>query len=102
MPGEIDDRQVRRIARLSRLDLSPEEARLFAGQLTRILEYFEQLQAVDTEGVEPLVHAVPVADVVREDLPGPAFDTDKALRNAPQREGRFFKVPPVLDQASGA
>ena len=102
MAGQIDESEVRRIARLSRLDLNSEEARLFARQLTRILEYFEQLQAVDTEGVEPLVHAVPVTDAVRDDLPGPAFDADKALRNAPQREGRFFKVPPVLDQASGA
>jgi aspartyl-tRNA(Asn)/glutamyl-tRNA(Gln) amidotransferase subunit C len=102
MAGQINASEVRRIARLSRLGLNPDEARLFSGQLTRILEYFEQLQAVDTKGVEPLVHVVPVMDAVRDDLPGPAFDTDRALRNAPQREGRFFKVPPVLDQTSGA
>ena len=102
MPAAIDEAQVRHIARLARLSLGADEVRLFAGQLAGILDYVKQLETVDTEGVEPLAHALPVTDVVRADEPGDTFDPETALRNAPQREGHFFKVPPVLDQASGA
>ena len=51
---------------------------------------------------EPLAHPLPVTNVLREDEPGVPFDPERALQNAPQREGSFFKVPPVLDQGSGA
>ncbi len=102
MASEIDEAQVRHIAKLARLNLSDDEVRLFAGQLGEILSYFKQLDEADTAGVEPLAHPLPVTNVLRDDEPGPAFDTDAALRNAPQREGRFFRVPKVLDQGSGA
>lgn len=102
MPVAIDEAQVRHIARLARLNLSADEVRLFAGQLAGILDYVKQLESVNTEGVEPLAHALPIKDVVRGDEPDAAFTSETALLNAPQREGHFFKVPPVLDQSSGA
>lgn len=102
MAGRIDEVQVRHIAKLARLSLSDAEVRLFAGQLAEILEYFQQLEAVNTERVEPLAHALPLTNVVRDDEPGRTFGTETALANAPQREGAFFRVPPVLDQGSGA
>ncbi len=102
MAGRIDESQVRHIAKLARLNLSDAEVHLFAGQLAEILDYFKQLEAVDTKGVEPLAHPLPLTNVVREDESGRSFDTDTALANAPQREGAFFRVPPVLDQGSGA
>jgi aspartyl-tRNA(Asn)/glutamyl-tRNA(Gln) amidotransferase subunit C len=102
MPGLIDEGQVRHIAKLARLKVSDDEVRLFAGQLGDILDHFRQLETVNTAGVEPLAHPLPVTNVLREDEPGEPFDPDRALQNAPQREGSFFKVPPVLDQGSGA
>ena len=102
MPAAIDEAQVRHIARLARLSLSADEVRLFAGQLAGILDYVKQLDTVNTAGVEPLAHPLLVTDVVRADEPGSTLDPEIALRNAPQREGHFFKVPPVLDQTSGA
>lgn len=102
MSQPIEESRVRRIAELSRLSLTPDEVSLFASQFGSILEYVEQLRAVDTEHVEPLAHPLPVTNVLRPDVPAPFTGIDAALSNAPQREGRFFKVPPVLDQNGGA
>ena len=102
MSAAIDEAQVRHIARLARLSLNADEVRLFAGQLAGILEYVKQLEGVNTEGVEPLAHALPVTDVVRGDEPGDTFEPETALLNAPQCANHFFKVPPVLDQTSEA
>ncbi|MCK4343567.1 MAG: Asp-tRNA(Asn)/Glu-tRNA(Gln) amidotransferase subunit GatC, partial [Phycisphaerae bacterium] len=63
--------------------------------------YFRILDPVDTEGVEPLAHALPVTNVLREDEPAGSLGSEKALANAPQREQGFFRVPKVLDQGSG-
>jgi len=102
MPVVIDAAQVRHIAKLSRLKLTPAEVQLFAGQLAAILDYVRQLESVDTQGVAPLAHPLPLTNVVREDEPGMPLDGEQALANAPQREGRFFKVPAVLDPSAGA
>lgn len=102
MATAIDEAQVRHIAKLARLNLSADEVRMFVSQLGDILAYFQQLETVNTEGVAPLAHPLPVTNVLRNDEPGTPFDSDRALANAPAREGRFFKVPPVLDQGSGA
>ncbi len=100
MAGEIDAERVRQIARLARLRLSDDEVMLFTGQLGALVEYVRQLDAVPTDGVEPLAHPVPVANVLRDDRPTPTLDTEVALRNAPQREGPLFRVPRVLDQGA--
>lgn len=102
MPGEIDEAQVQHIARLARLNLTPDEVRLFARQLADILDYFQQLNSADTAGVEPLTYPLPLTNVLAADEPAEPFEPRRALANAPQREGHFFKVPPVLDQDSGA
>jgi aspartyl-tRNA(Asn)/glutamyl-tRNA(Gln) amidotransferase subunit C len=102
MSQPIEETRVRRIAELSRLNLTPDEVSLFAGQFGNILEYIEQLRAVDTDHVEPLAHPLVVHNVLRDDAPAPFANIDAALANAPQRAGRFFKVPPVLDQNGGA
>lgn len=100
MAVQIDDARVRHIARLARLRLTDAEVRLFAGQLTQIIEYFQQIDGVDTAGVEPLAHPLPLTNVLRHDEPQPSFDADTALANAPQREQDFFRVPRVLDTGS--
>ncbi len=94
-PG-VDEAQVRHIAKLARLKLANAEVRLFAEQLTDILTYFKQIETVATDGVEPLSHPLPIASALRDDEPLPSLDSTQALANAPQREGRFFKVPKVF------
>lgn len=102
MPTSIDATEVRRIARLARLRFTDEEAAQFSGQLSRIIEYMELLQTAPTDGVEPLNHPTPLANVLRADQPRPGLSTEEALQNAPQRDAQFFRVPAVLDGGSGA
>lgn len=89
--------QVRWVAHLARLELSEEEFQLFTGQLTRIVDFIDQLQQLNTEGVEPLAHALPIHNVFRPDEPAPSLSVDEALANAPARKGDFYSVPAVLD-----
>jgi len=102
MAGKIDEALVRHIAHLSRLKPSDDEVRLFSEQLSRIVEYVEKLNELDTEGVEPTAHALPIRNVFRDDVPTKPFTPGQALANAPQRDGNFFAVPKVLDPGSGA
>ncbi len=85
------------VARLARLELSEAERATLTAQLGAVLDYVEQLRAVDTTGVEPLAHPLPVHNVFRADEPAPSLSPDEALANAPARRGPFFAVPAVLD-----
>lgn len=67
-------------------------------QLSNILEQFEVLKEVDTEGVQPTAHSVPLESVMREDEPTDSHDKEETLSNAPRRENDFFKVNPVLEE----
>ena len=89
--------QVRWVAKLARLELSDAELEAMTRQLGRIVDYVAQLQLVDTEGVEPLAHALDVSNVFRPDEPAPSLPVDLALANAPKRSGDFYSVPAVLD-----
>ena len=102
MAKKIDEAQVRRVALLSRLELSDEEVAQFSGQLSDIVEYIEKLNELDTDNVEPLAHCLPVHNVLREDIPRSSLTNDQALANAPEREDEYFKVPKILDDNSGA
>jgi aspartyl-tRNA(Asn)/glutamyl-tRNA(Gln) amidotransferase subunit C len=89
--------QVRWVAKLARLELTDAERETMTRQLGRIVDYVAQLQQVDTEGVEPLAHALDVSNVFRPDEPAPSLPVDEALANAPKRSGAFYSVPAVLD-----
>ena len=102
MGKKIDEAQVRKVAKLSRLDLSDAEVEEFTGQLSAILEYVEKMNELDTEGVEPLAHCLAISNVLREDRVWESLGTEAVLANAPQRDGEFFKVPKILDVGSGA
>ncbi len=93
----LSEDQVRWVAHLARLELSPAELDSMTRQLSAIVDYVAQLQGVDTEGVEPLAHPLPLHNVFRADEPTPSLSTDAALANAPARRGDFFAVPAVLD-----
>lgn len=101
MAQTIDEAVVRKVAKLSRLNLRDEEVAAFAGQLDRILHYVEQLEAVDVAGIEPMAHPLPVTNVLRADEPRPSLESAQALQNAPQRADSFFRVPAVLDPTGG-
>ncbi len=89
--------QVRWVAHLARLELSEAELAAMTQQLTAIVEYVGQLQAVNTDGVEPLAHALPLHNVFRPDEPRPSLQVADALANAPDRQGDFYGVPAVLE-----
>src|SRR5512138_517319 len=91
--------EVRRIAQLARLRLSPEEEERFRGQLSAILGYVEQLGALDLGGVEPMTHALASGDAapLREDALQRSLEPGEALANAPAREGTCFKVPRIIE-----
>jgi len=88
--------EVRHVAGLARLDLQPQEVELFTRQLNDILAYMEKLQELDTTGVQPMAHVLPVANAFREDLVTPSLPRDSALKNAPAREEGAFLVPRVI------
>ncbi|MHC4647908.1 MAG: Asp-tRNA(Asn)/Glu-tRNA(Gln) amidotransferase subunit GatC [Planctomycetota bacterium] len=102
MGRRIDEQQVRKVAKLSRLQLTDAEVEEFTGQLSAILDYVEKMNELDTGNVEPLAHCLPVSNVFREDVVRQSLGTEKALANAPQQDGEFFRVPKILDDGSGA
>lgn len=102
MTKKIDQNQVRKVARLARLELTSEEVEEFTGQLGAILDYVEKMNELDTDNVEPLAHCLPITNVLREDRIKESLGNDKTLANAPQRDGEFFKVPKILDDSPGS
>ncbi len=91
-PGEVEH-----VALLARLRLTEEERERFTTQLNSILEHFEQLQQIDTSGVPPMSHAVPMSNVLREDEPAASLLPEEVLRNAPEQARDCFQVPRVIE-----
>ena len=90
----IDD--VKKVAKLARLALPEDRLQQLSGELASILHYIDKLKQVDTAGVEPMAHALPVKNVLRPDTPEPGLPLEGVLRNAPETDGPFFKVPKVI------
>lgn len=88
---------VLKIATLARLKLSETEITTMASELGAILGYVEQLNTVNTEGVQPMAHPLEIQNVFREDQLAPSLSQDDALANAPKRAGNFYSVPAILD-----
>ena len=102
MDGHIDEQQVRHIAPLARLKLTDEEVSGYVRQLEAILEYVEKLERLDTEGLEPTAHPLPVQNVFSDDEARRPCDAEQALLNAPATRDGLFKVPKVREEAGGA
>jgi aspartyl-tRNA(Asn)/glutamyl-tRNA(Gln) amidotransferase subunit C len=95
MPAvEID---VKYVAHLARLSLSPEEEHRIGEQLGAVLGYIEKLKKVDVTGVEPTAHAFPLVNVVRPDAVRPSLSNEEALRNAPAQANGLFVVPKIVE-----
>ena len=89
--------EVKRIARLARVGLSDDEVARFQVQLSEILDYFQRLREVDTEGLPPTAHTLAMQNVMRADETRPSFDKEEVLANAPQREDDLFRVRAILE-----
>lgn len=89
--------EVRYIARLARLDLTAEEETRMAEQMGQVLDYMEKLNSLDTTGVEPMSHVLDLTNVVRDDEAQQRMSHEEALRNAPDTDGVYFRVPKVIE-----
>lgn len=86
-----------KVARLARLTLTDAELDSFTGQLGRILDYVAILDELDVTGVEPMVHAVELSNVLRSDELTPSLPRAAALSNAPKTDGKYFLVPAIIE-----
>ena len=98
MAERLSRRDVERIAALARLELSDAELDLFVRQLTEVLEYAEQIQAIETTGVPPTSQVLSKQPADRDDVPQPCLSNEEALANAPDPSPQtgLFRVPRVI------
>ena len=93
----LDRQQVQKIAHLARLEITSAEEEQFAGQLSDILDYFEQLSQLDTENVPPTTRAIELSNITRRDTFQVYTQREALLEEAPNPEGDFFRVPQILN-----
>ncbi|MGH9225467.1 MAG: Asp-tRNA(Asn)/Glu-tRNA(Gln) amidotransferase subunit GatC [Acidimicrobiales bacterium] len=99
MAERLSRDDVLHVAKLARLQLTDEEVGLFTEQLAAVLEHAADVSALDTSGVPPTAHPLPLENVLRDDVVTPGLDRDEVLREAPDAEDGRFKVPPILGTA---
>jgi aspartyl-tRNA(Asn)/glutamyl-tRNA(Gln) amidotransferase subunit C len=92
----IDRAEVEHIAQLARLGLTEEEIASFTRQLATVIDYMEQLERVDTDGVEPTCFVVPRHEPLRDDVVRESLPVEQALKNAPQVKKGYFAIPKVI------
>ena len=88
---------IEKVARLARLELSGQEKKTLGNQLDQILTYMEQLKRLDTTGIEPTSHAIPIYNAFREDETRPSFSRGKVLEIGPEQEDGHFRVPRIIE-----
>ncbi len=93
---KISPEEVAKVARLARLDLTPEKISQYAGQLDGVLAYMDKLSELDTSDVEPMYTPVDQVSVMREDVVKKEFTREDILKNAPETDGSFFIVPRIV------
>ena len=92
----IDREQVKKVANLARLDITPEEEEQFTTQLNSILDYFDQLSELNTDDVAPTTRAIETSNITRADKLQPFTDRKALLDSAPEQEGDYFRVPKIM------
>ena len=95
--GKTSDLDVAYVARLARINLTEDEAKVFQKQLDDVLQYVEKLRHADISDVEPAAHALPILNVFRKDAPRDWFTAEQALSNAPRKANGLFIVPKVVE-----
>ena len=99
MTDRISRSDVAHVADLARLSLTDEELEAFTGQLADVLDHAADLEALDLDDVEPMIHPLPLRNVLRPDVVGATSDRSEVLACAPSVEDEQFRVPPVLGEA---
>ncbi|MDN3669884.1 Asp-tRNA(Asn)/Glu-tRNA(Gln) amidotransferase subunit GatC [Echinicola jeungdonensis] len=94
---KIDINTLKKIAHLARLEFDEKSAEKMTKDMTQILDWVEHLNQVDTEGVEPITTMSSEINIIREDKVGKHLSHERGLRNAPQRDSDYFRVPKVLE-----
>jgi aspartyl-tRNA(Asn)/glutamyl-tRNA(Gln) amidotransferase subunit C len=92
----LDREQVRKVAHLARLDVTPAEEERLSIQLSQILDYFEQLNELDTTNVAPTTRAIELSNITRSDRLNPFPHKEDLLEQAPERDDDYFRVPKIL------
>ncbi|RYM05163.1 Asp-tRNA(Asn)/Glu-tRNA(Gln) amidotransferase subunit GatC [Sporolactobacillus sp. THM7-7] len=95
--SRITEDQVKYVAHLARLSFDEEEIKTFTTQLDDIIGFAEQLNELDTEGIEPTTHVLDMYNVMRDDVVEPSLPREEALKNAPDQEDGQFKVPLIME-----
>ena len=93
---EVNDALIEKLAHLSRLEFNSKEKNEIKKDLQKMIAFVEKLNELDISGVEPLLHMTDEENVLREDEVKGSIGRDEALKNAPDHDGRFFKVPKVI------
>jgi aspartyl-tRNA(Asn)/glutamyl-tRNA(Gln) amidotransferase subunit C len=97
MSGEKFNKEViQKIAHLARLQLTPEEASEMSEQLSKVISHFDEISALNTHGIEPLITPSDIEYTLREDVVEQKFSAEEMVANAPDKQGNLFKVPPVV------
>jgi len=95
---EVNDALIDKLAVLARLEFAPEEKELLKNDLQKMIAFVEQLQALDTEGEEPVLQMSSNTDILREDQEKHSLNREEALKNAPMTDGQYFMVPKVINK----
>ena len=96
MSDRLTPEDVAKVARLARLSLTDDEIARATARLGDVLDHFADIDALDLDGVEPMTHPTPIANVLRDDVELAVLDRDEVLAEAPQAEGGRFRVPPIV------
>ena len=94
---KISEKNVEHVARLARLHLEPGDLKVMTNQMDAILGYVDKLNELDTDGIEPMSHAVPMSNAFREDEIGVPIGIERALQNAPESDQSCFRVPKIIE-----
>ena len=95
---KLDEKMVDKIAELSKLEFKDEEKATIINDMNKMLDFVDQLQELNTDNVNPLIHMSEEFNVLREDENVKTIDQDEALKNAPSKDSTYFKIPKVLDK----
>ncbi|MBI5418078.1 Asp-tRNA(Asn)/Glu-tRNA(Gln) amidotransferase subunit GatC [Candidatus Poribacteria bacterium] len=93
----ITIQETEKIAHLAKLEINEDEKKMFSKQLTDILSYIEKLNELNTDGIQPTAHALPISNIFREDINENSLEREKAMSIAPDKENGCFKVPKVIE-----
>jgi aspartyl-tRNA(Asn)/glutamyl-tRNA(Gln) amidotransferase subunit C len=94
---KITKQEVEHVAKLARLELSDTEKEMLTDQLSNILTYVEQLNELDTRGVEPTSHVLDINNVMRDDVSSGSLTQERALANAPDKAAGYYRVPKIIE-----